>query len=147
MLNLNDDNTHVGGPSGGASHTLLEKSSAVDYAVDWGLPIDGNGQAMTNVASAAITGQVQAGYALITHQMSADAAVITHNVGADSATITNAVKAGSLDVTGNVIRIETKKTPASGTDTGVAGQICWDANYVYICTSASSWSRATLSLF
>jgi len=35
--------------------------------------------------------------------------------------------------------------PASATTPGAAGQIAWDANYLYICTAASTWKRAALS--
>jgi hypothetical protein len=31
--------------------------------------------------------------------------------------------------------------------TGTAGQIAWDANYIYVCTSANTWKRAALSTF
>ena len=38
--------------------------------------------------------------------------------------------------------------PASSTSMGVAGQIAFDANYIYICTSTNTWKRtATLSTF
>lgn len=46
-----------------------------------------------------------------------------------------------LDISGDNIRVRTSKTPASATDTGVAGQICWDASYVYVCISSNSWRR------
>ncbi len=29
--------------------------------------------------------------------------------------------------------------PSSPTDTGVAGQITWDANYIYVCISTNTW--------
>lgn len=50
-----------------------------------------------------------------------------------------------LDVDGDNVRIRTAKTPASATDTGVAGQICWDSNYVYVCVSANAWKRSALA--
>lgn len=37
--------------------------------------------------------------------------------------------------------------PASGTASGSTGQISWDASYVYVCASANSWRRASLSAF
>lgn len=36
-------------------------------------------------------------------------------------------------------------TPASASATGSAGTICWDANYIYICTAVNTWKRAALS--
>ena len=37
------------------------------------------------------------------------------------------------------------KTPASATDTGVAGTICADANFIYVCTATNVWKRAAIS--
>lgn len=37
------------------------------------------------------------------------------------------------------------KTPASAGANGVAGTICWDANYIYICVATNTWKRAALS--
>jgi len=53
---------------------------------------------------------------------------------------------GSLfQVNDNRIRIATAKTPASATDTGSAGEICWDANYIYVCTATNTWKRTALA--
>lgn len=35
----------------------------------------------------------------------------------------------------------------TGTSTGVIGDICWDGNYIYVCTGVNVWKRATLSSF
>jgi len=43
------------------------------------------------------------------------------------------------------INISNSKTPASSTDTGVAGQICWDTSYLYICTATNTWTRVLLA--
>lgn len=57
--------------------------------------------------------------------------------------------AGNLEVNGqlkvNGGTIISTKTPASATDTGTAGEVCWDANFVYICVSTNAWKRAALS--
>jgi len=50
-----------------------------------------------------------------------------------------------LQVNDDRIRVGTAKTPASATATGAAGEICWDANYIYVCTAANTWKRAALS--
>lgn len=55
---------------------------------------------------------------------------------------TNAPQA-TLDVNGS-FRIAAS-TPSSSSATGAAGQIAWDANYVYVCTSTNTWKRAALS--
>lgn len=38
------------------------------------------------------------------------------------------------------INIQTK-TPASASDTGTAGDIAWDADYLYVCTATDTWKR------
>lgn len=50
-----------------------------------------------------------------------------------------------LDVVGNRIRVQTAKTPASATDTGNEGEICWDSSYVYVCVATDTWKRTALS--
>lgn len=59
---------------------------------------------------------------------------------------TNTNSGGSLlQVNGNRIRISTAKTPASATDTGTTGEICWDDNYIYVCTATNTWKRTALT--
>lgn len=36
-------------------------------------------------------------------------------------------------------------TPASATATGTAGEVAWDANYIYICTATNTWKRVAIS--
>ena len=50
-----------------------------------------------------------------------------------------------LQVDGDRVRISTAKTPASASDTGTTGEVCWDANYIYVCTATDTWKRAALS--
>jgi hypothetical protein len=50
-----------------------------------------------------------------------------------------------LHVAGKIIRIGTSKTPASATAAGNTGEICWDANYVYVCVAPNTWKRAALT--
>jgi hypothetical protein len=57
---------------------------------------------------------------------------------------TNAPTA-ALDINSDILRVRTAKTPASATDTGNAGDHCWDANYLYVCTATNTWKRAALS--
>ena len=46
-----------------------------------------------------------------------------------------------LDINSNSIRLRTSKTPSSASDTGAQGQICWDADYIYVCVAANTWRR------
>jgi hypothetical protein len=53
-------------------------------------------------------------------------------------TTSGAISASALNVTSSY-------TPTSATSTGVAGQITWDANYVYVCIATNTWRRASLT--
>lgn len=50
-----------------------------------------------------------------------------------------------LDINSDSIRLRTAKTPASATATGDAGQIAWDANYMYVCVATNTWKRTALN--
>jgi hypothetical protein len=49
----------------------------------------------------------------------------------------------TLDVNGT-FRVNTL-TPATSSSAGVAGQIAWDASFVYVCTATNTWKRASIS--
>jgi hypothetical protein len=51
----------------------------------------------------------------------------------------------TLDIDANCIRLRNSLTPSSATDFGTPGQICWDANYVYVCVAIDTWKRSPLS--
>ena len=50
-----------------------------------------------------------------------------------------------LDVNTDTVRVRTARTPASATATGATGEICWDANYIYVCTATNTWRRTAIS--
>jgi hypothetical protein len=59
---------------------------------------------------------------------------------------TSSQSGGSLlQVNDDRIRIASSKTPASASDTGTAGEICWDADYIYVCTATDTWKRTAIS--
>lgn len=35
--------------------------------------------------------------------------------------------------------------PASAAATGVAGEISWDDNYIYVCTATDTWKRVAVA--
>jgi len=57
----------------------------------------------------------------------------------------NLLANGTLTANGNQIRIATARTPASATATGTQGSICWDADYIYVCTATNTWKRTAIS--
>ncbi len=52
-----------------------------------------------------------------------------------------------LDINADSMRLRTANTPASSATPWQVGTIAWDANYIYICTSAGVIKRAALSTF
>ena len=49
---------------------------------------------------------------------------------------------GNLTLTGLLSQTPTTKT---STSPGTAGQISWDANYIYVCTATNTWKRVALT--
>jgi hypothetical protein len=60
-------------------------------------------------------------------------------------TVVGTGKFTAFQVNGDRIRVGTAKTPASATDTGTTGEICWDTSYVYVCTATNTWKRSAIS--
>lgn len=52
---------------------------------------------------------------------------------------------GILDTAGDTLRVRTSRTPASASATGNAGDICWDADYIYVCTATDTWKRTAIA--
>jgi len=42
---------------------------------------------------------------------------------------------------GSTFRLAQSRTPANSTATGNTGEICWDANYLYLCVNTNTWRR------
>jgi len=53
------------------------------------------------------------------------------NIGANNITITGLLKA--------------PQTTKASNATGTPGQICWDSNYIYVCTATNTWKRSPLN--
>jgi hypothetical protein len=53
-----------------------------------------------------------------------------------------------LVVSGNITLsgiLQAPQTTKASTDIGITGQICWDANYIYVCTAPNTWKRSQLT--
>lgn len=46
-----------------------------------------------------------------------------------------------LQISGDTLRLTTARTPASATAAGNQGDVCWDANYLYVCIATNTWRR------
>ena len=60
-------------------------------------------------------------------------------------TLTSQAAITSANVTLGVRPVLPTHTPASATATGTAGEVAWDANYIYICTATNTWKRVAIS--
>lgn len=50
-----------------------------------------------------------------------------------------------LDVNSDAMRLRSSKTPASSSAAGNAGEMCWDASYLYVCVATNTWRRVAHS--
>ena len=50
-----------------------------------------------------------------------------------------------VTISGDHLQISTSKTPSAANDTGTAGQICWDADYIYVCVATDTWERVGIA--
>lgn len=57
----------------------------------------------------------------------------------------NDTPTAALDVDGDIFRLQDSKTPTSASATGNVGSICWDTNYIYVCTATDTWKRVAIS--
>jgi hypothetical protein len=48
---------------------------------------------------------------------------------------------------GNTAPFNGAQATKTGTSAGTVGDICWDSNYIYVCTSSNVWKRVALSSF
>ena len=44
-----------------------------------------------------------------------------------------------------LLNLSVSKTPSSAADTGTAGDIAWDASYIYVCTTTNTWKRVAVA--
>lgn len=51
----------------------------------------------------------------------------------------------AVDINEDHFRMRVAKTPASAGDSGNAGDICWDSDYVYVCIATDTWKRAQIA--
>ncbi len=59
--------------------------------------------------------------------------------------LTVSAPTAALDVNSDIIRVRSAKVPASASATGNAGDICWGADYIYICVAENTWKRSPLT--
>jgi len=60
----------------------------------------------------------------------------------------NSTLADDLVVSGNITLsgiLSAPQTTKASNAVGTVGQICWDANYIYVCTATNTWKRSPLT--
>ena len=80
----------------------------------------------------------------------------TDAVGADGTNLVMSLNGGNvgigttgptakLDINSNILRLRTAKTPASAGAAGNVGDICWDANFIYVAVATNTWKKASIA--
>ena len=143
----NDNNYFRGNVGIGASRTTpgtaLDVNGVITVAAT-------GGSAGTYLPSVCISGDSNTGFGQVSGQ-SDSASVFTaghERVRVDASGrlgIATTSPTATLDVNADTMRLRTARTPASASAAGAAGDICWDADYVYVCTATNVWKRAALS--
>jgi hypothetical protein len=65
------------------------------------------------------------------------------------ATLTAKTTSDGFEVVGvtdtDQLRVTAPTVPASASATGTAGEISWDANYIYVCVATDTWKRVAIA--
>lgn len=64
---------------------------------------------------------------------------------ATTKTIINGTQTSIANIIGDRVIVSNPRTISSRTETGTAGTICWDQNYLYICVSTNAWAKVGLT--
>jgi len=128
--------------TGGFNATTASNSTSLVFSAD----TDNNETGSFNFVDFKIDGSIHAN--IFVDQPSSGSGDFEINTHADVANITK-IGNGTGDtrrvqINSDSLQIVTTRTPASDA-TGAAGQIAWDANYVYVCTATDTWKRAALT--
>lgn len=153
MAKFFPDNTNKVKKTGDTMSGLLRLNAGAD--LDYGQfirlgPADNNWRLGLTLSSHPITSAVITGNRInIGHGGGANDGVVIGVIGGNSTfelkSDNSAYLRGKLDSGADTIRLRTAKTPASATDTGNAGDIAWDANYVYVCIATNTWKRTAIA--
>lgn len=55
--------------------------------------------------------------------------------------------AGGLSITSGSLVLTVGGAPATAASAGTAGQIAWDASFLYVCVAANTWKRVAIATF
>jgi len=79
-------------------------------------------------------------YTIVHNQVVIGMSTTTHGLG-----VIPTLTANGLDINGSTIRLRSLRTITSSSATGNQGEMCYDANYLYICVATNTWKRVSLT--
>ena len=141
------------GPSSTEVRAHFSAGTGVTYAANGQISI---GQSVANTANVEFDGITGSNltlnslaanavlYASSSGNLVASESDFTYNTGTNTLNVGVLVTTGAIEV-GSLFK--SAITTQTGTSTGTPGQICWDAGYIYVCTSTNVWKRVALSTF
>lgn len=62
-----------------------------------------------------------------------------------ASTALSITSAGIVSIHSDQVSVLSSKTPASASDTGTTGAICWDSSYIYVCVATDTWKRVAIA--
>ncbi len=74
-----------------------------------------------------------------------DLQILLQSAGALPTLVAKFTSAGDFGIVGDTINVPVTRTPASAGAPGTAGDICWDASYIYVCVATDTWKRAGIA--
>jgi hypothetical protein len=74
-----------------------------------------------------------------------DLQILLQSAGALPTLVAKFTSAGDFGIVGDTINVPVTRTPASAGAPGTLGDICWDANYIYVCVATDTWKRAGIA--
>ena len=139
--------------------TATQSTTTGALVVKGGLGISGGIQAGGNIVAVATTQTSTVNTGSIVAKGGAGingVLIVGGNVVASASTASSSTTTGALVVTGGAGiggsvnvggTINAAQQTKVSSDTGTPGQICWDANYIYVCTATNVWKRAALTAY
>ena len=123
VLGSNPNGTAVSGITTDGAGVVGSSTSSVSRGV-WGLSVDGTGGDFSSTNGRAVS------------------ANSTNNYGAR---FRGAAGLMCMQLNGSTFNITTHRTISASNATGTKGDVCHDANYLYICTATDTWKRVPLA--
>lgn len=120
-VTINDDGLHLDGTTG----------KFTSASIEW---YDADNARRLSIGTAVDLGSITSGYI--------EAVGVDLLLTGDG--ITLEPNTGDVAIASDSLTINSSKTPASAGATGTAGQICWDASFLYVAVGTNTWKRVAI---